>query len=155
MTNATADNPPALGLDSKLSDYTGYSLKRATSLVLADLAEVLKLHDLRAVSFSALSLIVEQPGLTQTQLAEALQIERSNLVTILDELSRRKLMVRAPVAHDRRRHALMPTPAGAALADAVRRDVIAHEARLFAALTAAELAELRRILRKFRKSVAP
>lgn len=142
------------GIDHKLSDFTGYSLKRATSIVLGDLAEVLKAHDLRAVSFSALLIIVEQPGLTQTQLAETLQIERSNLVTILDALSRRKLMIRAPVAHDRRRHALMPTPAGKALAETVRRDVMAHEDRLFAGLTAAEHAELRRLLRKFRKAAA-
>lgn len=141
-------------IDHKLADFTGYSLKRATSIVLSDLADVLRAHDLRAVSFSALLIIVEQPGLTQTQLAESLQIERSNLVTILDELSRRKLMIRARVPHDRRRHALMPTDAGKELADAVRRDVMAHEDRLFAGLTAAEHAELRRLLRKFRKAAA-
>lgn len=159
MPHAAAQQPSADGaddsIDHRLADFTGYSLKRATSIVLADLAEVLKSHDLRAVSFSALSIIVEQPGLTQTQLADALQIERSNLVTILDALSQRKLIVRARVPHDRRRHALMPTAAGMDLAHAVRRDVMAHEDRLFAALTPEELADLRRILRKFRKSATP
>ena len=102
-------------------------------------------YDLRAVSFSALSIIVGELGLTQTQLADALQIERSNLVTIIDELAGRNLIIRAPVAQDRRRHALMPTTAGKQLAAAE------HERRLFACLTESERIELHRIQRKFRK----
>ena len=136
--------------DGQLSGFIGYSLKRALSIVQADLAQVLADFDLRAVSFSALTIIAEQPGLTQTQLAEALWIEKSNLVFILDELMARGLILRAPVAHDRRRHALMPTVAGQSLAQELRAKVQAHEQRLFAALTGAEQAELQRLLQKFR-----
>ncbi len=138
--------------DSRLTGFIGYSLKRAVSIVQADLSRVLGDYDLRAVSFSALSIIVAEPGLTQTQLADALQIERSNLVTILDELARRNLIVRAPVPHDRRRHALMPTPAGRQLAETAHASVVDHERKMFAALTTGEQAELQRLLIKFRKS---
>lgn len=140
--------------DGQLSSFIGYSLKRALSIVQADLAQVLAAFDLRAVSFSALTIIAEQPGLTQTQLAEALWIEKSNLVFILDELMARGLILRAPVAHDRRRHALMPTVAGQDLARDLRARVIAHENRLFAGLSAAEQAELQRLLQKFRVTAA-
>lgn len=140
--------------DSHLSRYIGYGMKRALSIVQADLARVLTEYNLRAVSFSALSIIVGEPGLTQTQLADTLQIERSNLVTIIDELAGRGLIIRAPVAHDRRRHALMPTAAGRKLAAEVQQNVTAHERDLFACLTAAECAELQRILKKFRQSAA-
>ena len=92
--------------DRHLSAFIGYAMKRALSIVQADFASALSDYDLRAVSFSALSIIVGEPGLTQTQLADALQIERSNLVTIIDELAGRGLIIRAPVAQDRRRHAL-------------------------------------------------
>jgi DNA-binding MarR family transcriptional regulator len=152
MTDAAQDiagNAPQGG-DGLLAGYIGYGMKRAMSIVQADLSRVLADYDLRAVSFSALSIIVGEPGLTQTQLADALQIERSNLVTIIDELAGRALIIRAPVAHDRRRHALMPTTEGRKLAEAAQHSVAQHERALFACLTAAEQAELQRILQKFR-----
>ncbi len=145
---AQSDTPPDTALDAPLDGNIGYGLKRVQSIVQSDLARVLAKHDLRAVSFSALSVIVQKVGLTQTQRAEALQIERSNLVPILDELMARKLILRAPVAHDRRRHAPMPTPKGIALASAAKVDVAQHENHIFAPLTASEKAELQRLLNK-------
>jgi DNA-binding MarR family transcriptional regulator len=140
-------------VERHLSEFIGYAMKRALSIVQADFARTLAEHDLRAVSFSALSIIVGEPGLTQSQLADALQIERSNLVTIIDELAGRKLIIRAPVAHDRRRHALMPTAAGTQLAKAAKASAAEHERRIFTGLTEVEQAELHRLLQKFRKSV--
>ena len=158
MTDAAAqtagDNLQTAAADSHLSAFVGYGMKRALAIVQADLARVLAEFGLRAVSFSALSIIVGEPGLTQTRLADALQIERSNLVTIIDELAERGLIIRAPVAHDRRRHALMPTTAGRKLAAAAQQGVADHERKLFACLTAAECAELQRILQKFRQLAA-
>jgi DNA-binding MarR family transcriptional regulator len=147
-------DPRDMDGDSELSGYIGYGMKRALSIVQADLARTLTEYDLRAVSFSALSLIVGDPGMTQTRLAEALQIERSNLVMIIDELSKRGLIVRAPVAHDRRCHALMPTAAGRKLAAAAQKSVAEHEVRLFDCLTAPEREELLRILTKFRRAAS-
>ena len=126
-------------------------MKRAYSIVQADFARALSEYDLRPVSFSALSIIVGEPGLTQTQLADALQIERSNLVTIIDELAGRHLIIRAPVAQDRRRHALMPTTAGQQLAAAAQARAAEHEKQIFACLTAQERDEMLHILRKFRR----
>jgi DNA-binding MarR family transcriptional regulator len=144
----------AARIDSRLTDFIGYGMKRALSIVQADLSRVLSEFGLRAVSFSALSIIVGQPGLTQTQLAEALQIERSNLVTLIDELAGRGLILRAPVAQDRRRHALMPTAAGKKLAVAAREAVEAHERNLFSCLTTQEQDDLRRLLTKFRQAAS-
>ena len=138
--------------DRHLSAFIGYDMKRALSIVQSDFARTLSALDLRAVSFSALSIIVAEPGLTQTQLADALQIERSNLVTIIDELADRGLIVRSPVVGDRRRYSLMPTEAGMDLAAAAQSKVVEHEARLFACLTASERRELQRLLRKFRRA---
>lgn len=147
-TSATTEHEPEV--DRHLSAFIGYDMKRALSIVQADFARTLSDYGLRAVSFSALSIIVGEPGLTQTQLADALQIERSNLVTIIDELAGRELIIRAPVAQDRRRHALMPTAKGKALAASARKSVLEHEKRLFACLTADERSALQGILRKFR-----
>ncbi len=146
------DDSHGADADRHLSDFIGYAMKRALSIVQADFARTLAEHDLRAVSFSALSIIVGEPGLTQSQLADALQIERSNLVTIIDELAGRKLIIRAPVAHDRRRHALMPTAMGEQLARTAKASASEHERKIFACLTPDEQAELHRILQKFRRS---
>ncbi|NBZ89157.1 MarR family winged helix-turn-helix transcriptional regulator [Stagnihabitans tardus] len=148
---AEVETPSDAGqVDTPLAEFIGYAMKRALSIVQADLSRVLGGFGLRAVSFSALSIVVAQPGLTQTQLADALQIERSNLVTILDELSGRGLIIRAPVAQDRRRHALMATAEGQTLAQAAQTAVKTHERALFSCLTPEEQHELKRLLTKFR-----
>lgn len=136
--------------DTDLTGFIGYNLKRVLSLVQADLAQVLGALDLRAVSFSALSIVVRNPGINQTQLAEALKIERSNLVQLIDELSGRALLARTPVAADRRRYALMPTTTGKALCARAEAAVKEHETRVFAMLDDAEKAALLSLLRKIR-----
>ena len=146
-------NPDA-DRDRPLSAFIGYDMKRALSIVQSDFARTLSALDLRAVSFSALTIIVAEPGLTQTQLADALQSERSNLVNIIDELADRGLILRTPVVGDRRRYSLMPTKAGEQLAAAAHAKVAEHEARLFGCLTVTERHELQRILRKFRHHAA-
>lgn len=136
--------------DDAVAGFIGYNLKRVLSLVMGDLAQVLGGFSLRAVSFSALGVVVRQPGISQSGLAEVLSVERSNLVQLLDELSSRGLVVRAPVAGDRRRYALMPTPEGLRLHADAAQAVAAHETRVFAMLDADEQATLLRLLRKVR-----
>lgn len=150
MTRSAAQTDAALPADTDLTGYVGYNLKRVLSLVQADLAQVLGTFDLRAVSFSALSIVVRRPGINQTQLAEALKIERSNLVQLIDELSDRALLARTPVAGDRRRYALMPTTAGKTLCARAEAAVAEHEARVFSMLDADERGTLLTLLRKIR-----
>lgn len=150
MTRSAAQADAGLPADTDLTGYVGYNLKRVLSLVQADLAQVLGTFDLRAVSFSALSIVVRRPGINQTQLAEALKIERSNLVQLIDELSDRALLARTPVAGDRRRYALMPTTAGKTLCARAEAAVAEHEARVFSMLDAGERGTLLALLRKIR-----
>jgi DNA-binding MarR family transcriptional regulator len=152
MTNSArqSESEDASHVDNELTGYIGYNLKRVLSLVHADLTQVLGTLDLRVVSFSVLSIVVRNPGINQTQLAEALKIERSNLVQLIDELSGKSLLARTPVAGDRRRYALMPTTTGKALYAKAEKAVAAHEARIFAMLDGAEQANLIALLRKVR-----
>lgn len=136
--------------DVQLEGYLGYNMKRVVSLVQGDLAQVLGAFDLRAVSFSALVVVVHNPGINQTQLADVLKIERSNIVQLIDELSARGLLARTPVVGDRRRHALMATTAGQALAASAAAAVAEHERRVFAMLDAAEIEALLALLQKIR-----
>lgn len=128
--------------DARLRAFVGYTMKRATNAVQADLAAALAPFDLRIATFSALVLIVENPGLSQSQLAEALAVERSNLVVIVDDLERRALILRNPVPGDRRTYALTATLAGRRLCDKALVAAEAHEERLMAGLSGKDRAAI-------------
>ncbi|SMX27340.1 Transcriptional regulator SlyA [Pelagimonas phthalicica] len=120
--------------DETLRRFLGYHMKRAFNVVQADLTATLKPFDLRMLTYTALVLICDNPGLSQTQLAAAMDIERPNLVVIIDELERRELINRTRVPTDRRAYALIPTLAGKRLCEQAVAAVQAHEAKLFVGL---------------------
>ena len=116
--------------DQMLRQLLGYNLKRAFNEIRADLTKTLAPFDLRMVTYSALTLIVENPGLRQSHLADALSIERPNLVIIVDELEQRELITREKVAGDRRAYALRATLAGRRLQQKAHQADRAHEQRI-------------------------
>lgn len=117
--------------DETLRRFLGYHMKRAFNVVQADLAITLKPFGLRMLTYTALVIVCDNPGLSQTQLALAMDIERPNLVVIVDELERLELIVRDRVPTDRRLYALNPTLAGVRVRDQAVAADEAHEARLF------------------------
>lgn len=138
VPNAKAASEMAKVSDETLRGLLGYNLKRAFNVMQTDLTRALKPHDLRMITFTALVLIVDNPGLRQSQLADALAIERPNLVVIIDELEGRELITRDRVPTDRRAYSLQTTLAGRQLYDTALRDVQAHEACLLSGLTEPE-----------------
>ena len=73
---------------------------------------------------------------------ESLEIERSNLVVIIDGLQRRGLITRKRNRDDRRSFAVHPTKAGKALCEQSVAAVLAHERRLFSGLPEGEATAL-------------
>lgn len=71
--------------------------------------------DLRPAEFTALALIVENPGRKQSEIAATMGIQRANFVSLMNELEGRCLIERRAAPTDRRSHALYITPAGASL----------------------------------------
>ncbi len=134
----------------ELEDLIGYNLKRAYIVVQADFREAVGEDGLSARVFSALSLIVKFPNITQSELARMMGIERSGLVAIVDELEGHGYLQRTSVPGDRRVQALVPTDQGrVAYAEAIAV-VSAHEQRLLSAMTEKEQATLLSLLRKIR-----
>lgn len=124
--------------DRTLRRFAGYSMKRAFNVIQTDVNEALASLGLRMVTFSALSVIVDNPGLRQSQLADILSIERPNLVLIIDDLESRDLIMRQRASDDRRAYALQATLAGRRLHDRALKAVGGHEARVMAGLTEQE-----------------
>lgn len=122
--------------DATLRNFIGYHMKRAFNVVQSDLAQTLKPFDLRMLTYTALVLIVDNPGMRQSQLADAMDIERPNLVVIIDELERREIIIRDRVPTDRRAYALKATLAGRQLYAKAVAAVTEHEEKLLAELDA-------------------
>jgi DNA-binding MarR family transcriptional regulator len=153
----TPSDKPANGTgihisDASLREFTGYNMKRAFIILQADVTRTLEPFGLRMVTYSALSMIGDNPGLSQSQLAGALAIERPNLVVIVDELERRDLITRDRVPTDRRTYALRLTSEGARLlaqsTDAVRK----HDSRMMEGVSAEEAELLMSTMRKIEAS---
>lgn len=136
---------------SDLEDLIGYNLKRAYVIVQSDFRDALGKDGLSARVFSALSLTVEYPNITQSELARMMGIERSGLVAIVDELEERGYLQRAPVPGDRRVQALVPTDGGRQAYAAAIEVVRTHEHRLFEGMTEEEKSTLLTLLKKIRQ----
>jgi MarR family transcriptional regulator, lower aerobic nicotinate degradation pathway regulator len=70
---------------------------------------------LRARHLIALTVLRDQGGSTQAALATTLQIDRTNLVGLLNELEAQELIARRRSSEDRRRHMVELTDVGARL----------------------------------------
>lgn len=134
--------------DKTLRSFMGYTIRRAANVIQTDANRRLKPIGLRMISYSVLNMIVFNPGLRQAHLAQALSIERPNLVTIVDELQAAGWVTRNPDPTDRRAFALQVTPAGRNVHDAALRLLDSHETRMMQDMTQEERRTLIRALRK-------
>jgi DNA-binding MarR family transcriptional regulator len=124
----------------------GHLLRRAQARVFADFADALG-EAVSPAEFGLLTLVAENPGITQVRLAAALSLDKSTLSPALARLTRRGLLKREKLAQDGRLQALRLAPGAEATFDTLRARVEAHEARVGAALDPADHAELLRLLR--------
>lgn len=130
-----------------LPHYLGHLLRRAQARVFADFADALG-EAVSPAEFGLLTLVAENPGITQVRLAAALSLDKSTLSPALARLTRRGLLKREKLARDARLQALRLAPGAEATFATLRARVEAHEARIGAALSPAEHAELARLLRR-------
>ena len=140
---------PSAALNDPLDTLLGYQLRRASSVMMADLAATLRETGLRPVEASILLVIESSPGCTQSDVGRLLAIKRANLVPLIAGLFRRDLIYRAPV--DGRSQALFLSPSGEALARDARKAINTHEQRfqdLFDDSTVATLLDGLRLIRK-------
>ena len=115
-----------------LDRVVGYLLRRAQVAVFQDFFATFSKVHIRPAQFSVLVVIDRNPGLKQTQIADALGIKRTNFVSLVDELERRGLAERRASERDRRSSALYLTEAGRALVKKLRRMAEVHDRRVTA-----------------------
>ncbi len=131
-----------------LPKLAGYQLRMAQIAIFRDFADSVGEFDVTPGLFGVLVIIEANPGLKQSDLARAAHLDRSTVVSIIDNLERRKLVERHPAQHDRRSNALFLTPEGSSLLKTLKQRVNSHERRLVEHLTADEHTTLIALLKK-------
>lgn len=139
-------------LDTTLRSLTGYRLQRTTSVSILRFKEVFAAHGLRRTTFSCLSLIVETPGLRQSQLGEALAIERPNLVSVIEDLHSQGLIQKKASPTDRRAYELSATTKGMKRFKEAYADVCELDAEIVDGLSDDESDVLMRALQKIERN---
>lgn len=133
-------NTKAKAIDNPLASHAGYHLRRASSVIMADLSTRLAALDLRPADASALILIGANPGITQSRIGLALGIQRANMAPMAARLTERGLVVGAPV--DGRSTGYRLTAKGETVTLAARASMDEHDARFMGALPADQRRDL-------------
>jgi DNA-binding MarR family transcriptional regulator len=109
-----------------------------TRALIAREEPVLHAHDISMWGYIVLTALVEQPVRTQAALAQAINADKSRIISVLDELQERGLIQRQPDEADRRVHLLSLTSAGDRLRRSVEAAIRQREEQVLAVLTPAE-----------------
>ena len=128
-----------------LPQLIGYRLRLAQQAVFRDFAS--SVGELSPGRAGIMLLLESNPGVTQGRLAEAVRLDRSTMVGVIDLLEQRNLVERRR-GSDRRTNGLWLTPTGRSLAQRLRRRIERHERRVAARLSDAERAQLLVLLGK-------
>lgn len=143
MTVDAADSPgPSPSLDSELT----WLLHRAAQHMHNATGEQAEKHGLTLREYIVLSALDKTPGLTQGELGRALSLDKTTLMSQLDRLERRGLVVRHSAPSDRRLRIPAITAGGDALRATVAEASAAVEASVLSGFSADHVASLRQML---------
>jgi DNA-binding MarR family transcriptional regulator len=131
-----------------LPGLLGYRLRLAQQTVFRDFAA--SVGELSPGRVGILLLVEANPGVTQSRLARAVHLDRSNRVGVVDTLEGRGLIERRR-GEDRRTNGLWLTRTGRGLVVRLKRRIEVHEQRVATRLSTAERAQLIALLEKLSK----
>ena len=107
----------------------------------------LKPYDLTAEQFHVLKSLMEDSGIAQNKLCEAVEKSPANITRILDRLEKKDYLVRRDHPEDRRSTLVYLTAAGGELMAEVRRELADIEAKITAGLSPEQILEMKQGLR--------
>ena len=125
--------PPADIDFGMLSDLIGFNLRMAQNTMYRHYTSSVAKLRLGQREFAVLELIDRNPGVSQVDLAAVLGVDRPGMMTVIDRLQNRGLVIRKRSESDRRRQELHLTPKGRKLLVRVRVVVRGHE-KVYASL---------------------
>lgn len=131
-----------------LDEVIGYALRRAQLKVFQHLINKLEAYDLRPAQFTALTLIEQNPGLMQAELARALTIEPPQMVIMLNKLEALGLALRIRCKADKRSYGIFLSKTGETLLKQLKDVAIRSDNEATAALSTEERQQLLHLLHK-------
>jgi DNA-binding MarR family transcriptional regulator len=111
-------------------------------------ASVVREHGMSLWGYTVLMAVVEAPATSQLALAQAVSVDKSKLVLVIDELEAARLVLRRPDPADRRVRIVEATDEGRRALAATREAIAAIETRLLADLDAPAREMLRTTLQQ-------
>lgn len=130
-----------------LPGLLGYQLRLAQLATFRDFERHVGALGVSPGRVGVLALIEANPGVTQSELARAVGLDRSTMVPLLDGFERRGVLERHRGA-DRRTNGLWLTSSGKRLLSEIKQRIGAHEKRIAVRLSRAERAQLMVLLKK-------
>ena len=101
---------PEAAANDPLIDLPGYALRRAANAMMAELTSRLAPIDLRISDASVLLLVGDRTDMTSSEIGKILDIQRANMVPLLNRLDNAGLISRLPI--DRKSQAIVLTGSG-------------------------------------------
>jgi DNA-binding MarR family transcriptional regulator len=125
-----------------------YLLNRAACAVRKMAEDALASFEINPKHYGILATIASRGPLTQQSLGELIQIDRTTIVQLVDDLERKGAVVRGPTPGDRRAYSLELTSQGQALLQKAAPRMLATQEKFFEPLLPQERSELQRLLTK-------
>ncbi len=138
-----------------LPGLVGYQLRRAQVAAFRNFARTVGAGGMTPPLFGLLTLIANNGGRPQVDLAKAIGIDGSTLVIMIDKLEAKGLVERQRASSDRRTHALHATGRGCDLLARLEPVLRAHEADLTRDLSPQEKRALLDLLKRVAKRARP
>jgi DNA-binding MarR family transcriptional regulator len=105
-------------LHDPLSKLPGYALRRAANTMMTDLSARLAPLDMRIAEASVVMLVDQRRDMTSSEIGRVLDIQRANMVPLLNRLDEAGLIERVPL--DRKSMAIVLTSKGQEVLTAVQ-----------------------------------
>ncbi len=142
--DARSAQPVSFGL---LPQVLGYHLRRTQVEIFRHFSRTVGAEmDITPGLLGMLQVIEANPGLAQSRLAEAMEVDRSAIVKVIDQLEGRGLIVREPSPHDRRSYCIRLTNTGTSALRRMKTLMLRHEDDFTAVLSAQERRQLIELL---------
>jgi len=147
MNQATGLEGSAIDTHS-LDGTLGFQLRCAQLAVFRDIIAGFRDIPVTIVQFSALTVIKDNPGISQAGLASAIEVDRPRIVPVLDAMEARGWTVRKTGESDRRVRRIHLTEEGGRILSVLQERFNEHQRRMEQRLSGMELNMLMIALRR-------
>lgn len=130
----------------RVAERLGYLLKHAQLRHAELTAEAMRPHGITGRQCAVLLAIEDQEPQSQQEVARRLDLDRTTMVALIDELEAKGLVARSPAPGDRRKNVVTLTASGQQTLSAALTATTEAESDFLAALSPADAATFRRLL---------